>query len=61
MIVNFMDWAIWVSFGEGMAYQVEVQVISLEVCEGLIEGFFDVVWVVVSVPQLASDLEEISN
>jgi hypothetical protein len=29
----------------------------LEVCEGLVDGFFDVVRVVVGVPQLAGNLE----
>jgi hypothetical protein len=40
-----------------LSYQVEIQVIGLEVCEGLVEGFFDVIGVVVGVPQLAGDLE----
>lgn len=43
-----------------IAYQVEIQVIGLEVCESLVEGFLDVVGVVVRVPQFASDLKKLA-
>lgn len=43
-----------------MTYQVEIQIIGLEVCESLVEGFLDVVGVVVRVPQFASDLKKLA-
>lgn len=55
-MVNRLRMANLVIWGD-FSYQVKIQIIGLEVCEGFIEGFFDVVGVVVGVPQLAGDLE----
>lgn len=37
-------------------YQVEVKIVSLEVTQRLVEGFFDVIRMVVGVPEFAGDL-----
>lgn len=39
-----------VGSARGAAYQIQIQVVRLEILQRLVEGFLDVVWVVVCIP-----------
>ena len=40
-----------------MSYQVQIEVVRLEILEGLVDGLFYILGMMVGVPQLAVDLE----